>query len=284
MRLSALLLLALSSCATVIVEKNGEGGSGDGTTTGCVPATPQIIADQMGADCSDCDQQLTRQQAVTLIMDHAKEQGKHAGYYPPVYPTFQDVSETSTVEEGVFAQVVLPEPYDGTAEFYPNDTADSCFTQELVDRVLALPTLFITPLESFPGFEAEAFDGSKTEVMSYTLHGSSKESPLYYVRVINDPSNQFVSGSPTSAVDKVYVTCQSGDFASERLIPWPMNGDEALAEAPENCYDHGEGVTLVVYVSPAFAGSATVGLALSSPVRKWPNWQDTRLPAMMTVK
>lgn len=286
MRSLALFLLALlTSCAVVYVDDGTGGQGGTGGSAPCPPASHAFIAKALGYTCdTDCDSPLSREEVVSYVMRFASQQGTHAGYYMPDTPTFQDVGTDSKVEEGVFAQVVLPEPYDGTAKFYPSDPADSCFTAELADRVKALPTLYITPLESFPGFEVEAFDGSKTEVMSYTLHGSSKEEPLYYVRLINDPSNQFVSGSQTNAIEKAYVVCQSGTFSSERLLPWPMDGKEAMAEAPENCFDHGGGVVLTIYVSPAFSGEAVIGLALSSPVRKWPNWQDSKIPATMTVK
>lgn len=284
MKKFALVILPfLSSCAVVYVD-DGSGGMGGGSsstdTSGCVPVTEEVVANKLGVECQGCEQKpLDNTQVVTLLMDYTVSEGLNFGYYPPLYPSFQDTKDEK-VEMAVFSEIVLPSPYDGTAKFLPNKVMDSCELDGLVSRVKALPTQYIVPVKDEQDFTDTPFSEKETVVMTYEMFGDEQ---IYWVRLVNDPSNQFISGTPTNAVDKVYVRCESGEFLSVRMVVWPLDGSEVIEEAPENCWNHGDGVRLILSVTPGFEGEAVIGLHESSPVRKWTNWQDSFVPAKMTV-
>lgn len=295
MRYLIVLLFILTGCGYVVVvdhQTSASGGAGGGETTTpsstltwCgEPATPQLIANQLAVPCEKvqegpCEAPLTREQAVNLILGFVTNEGWNDGYYEPTKQSFSD-TQSSTIENAVFLKLLLPEPYDGTAEFHPDDPADTCFTAEIADRALHMPEFYVIPTETYQDFEIGEFSQEFTPIMSYQVFGKDT---VYYVRLMNDHETEFIDGIDTASVDKIHVTCKSGEFVSERITQWPLSGGEVIDEAPADCFDHGDGLFLHFEVSSAFYGKATIGLAASTPTRRWKSWQDSMKPPTMTV-
>lgn len=242
----------------------GTGGDGGGGAPPCHDATTDEIANMLGQPCEDLFSSgcgtanpVPRSEFISVVVDQVPE--KLEGYADPGTATFSDVPlghpAFSAVESALWLELIPV-----TAAFHPDDATTTCFAQEVVNAMNALPSIYAMLLQCTSSQNISASSGA-IQACSFTLYGTSSGNHMtQVVRITNNLAGDYTVPQATSALEAVRFRCEipaGGPFTTYTL---PLTAGAADFNAID-CYDQAGGsMELQIQIDPIAAGQARIGI------------------------
>jgi hypothetical protein len=178
---------------------------------------------------------------------------KLQGYVDPTVPTFSDVPLTDPAEKAVWLEIIPATPF-----FQPNGATTTCFMQDVLDAMQALPDFYAIVYINQPDGTIPAINGPST-MTRMNLYGTSAANHLNQVlRLVNDfdePPDFTLPGDPTSALEGVVIRCQvpAGTSSYDAYPGTLVNGS---ADISVDCYSQaGDVMEIQIQVDPSPTGT-----------------------------
>jgi len=192
----------------------GSGGtSGDGGTGGSNPC-PDITFDEVstlvGEPCGNlfptgCSTQnpVPRGEFITVVINSVPD--KLEGYTDPDSATFGDIPITHAAEKAVWLELI-----PATSFFQPDGATTTCFAEDVMDDVAALPDIYAIIFNNQADSTIPSTNGMGTVTRMY-VYGTSPANHLTgVVRLVNnlDEPPDFTVPQATTALEAVSLRCQ----------------------------------------------------------------------------